>query len=366
LVNISRKALDQSLSFISSNAKTIGEASLLGVAEGDSLRFWQSGFVQVWDSVPLEKSGDFSCSVRGVKFGQIVSACNTETISLSSTDRGVTIRSGKSRVRVPTFVGAWDSIQEPPKVDSFITVSGELVTAFTKGQPFLAKEESQPSLTCFALRIEDGQLRLSSTNGSNMYSHVVDYEGEPNFSEIIVSKEVAQSATKVFGSGDSIQLGVDSNGIIVMMNMEGTRILSAPQFAGVFPDINRIIKAPYNPLFKCKKSIMVDMLKLSSHMTDSKASYMRFESVEDDIQVYFPETDMEYDLYLEGAEIIAPFEKIFLNPGYLSDCISTVAGDEIAVGLGTSGTTLSPLEIKDDSDGNKSCSIIQQIYYSGT
>ena len=366
MVEVSRKTLDQSLSFISSNAKTIGEASLLGVAEGEFLRFWQSGFVQVWDSIPLEKAGDFSCSVRGVKFGQIISSCNTDSVSLSSTDRGVTIRSGKSRIRIPTFVGAWDAIQEPPKVDSFITVSGELVTAFTKGQLFLAKEESQPSLTCFDLKIEDGKLRVSSTNGSNMYSHVIDYEGEPTFSEIILTKEVAQSATKVFGSGESIQLGVDSRDIVVMMDMEGVRILSAPQFAGGFPDISRIIRSPYNPLFRCKKSIMTDMLKLSAHMTDSKASYMRFESVGDDIQIYFPETDMEYDLYLDGAEILAPFEKIFLNPGYLADCISTVSGDEVAVGLGTGGKTLSPLEIKDDSDGNKSCSILQQIYYSGT
>ena len=72
MVTVSRKLLDQSLSFISANSKTIGEASLLGIAEGDSLRFWQSGFVQVWDSVPLDKPGDFSCSVKGVKLGQIV------------------------------------------------------------------------------------------------------------------------------------------------------------------------------------------------------------------------------------------------------------------------------------------------------
>ena len=332
MVKIKRSNLRTSLAYVEINAKATRSAPLVGqTTDNGFLDLWQTGgYMRVWDRVEVEEGDEplvFAVPCSNLK--QIVDSFSSKQISLKAVERKLHLSSGKSRVRIPFYTAAEDSVVPPPEVEKTMTVGGDFVSALTEGAAFLAKTDEKPTLSCYSIHQRNGSLRIVASNDAfNLYSRDIPYSGD-DFDPILLPRECGQTISKAFNKSKELSIGLTSNDLVVVTEIDGTRVLATAQFTGMYPDAGELIDSEVSALFSAPKSSLLDMCKLSSHMTDS--GLLSFEGVGDEIRVRFPKTQsIDGDLYLEGSKVLREFPRIYFNVGFVSNCLNVVDDDEIS------------------------------------
>jgi len=253
---------------------------------------------------------------------QIVDSFSSKQISLKVVERKLHLASGKSRVRIPLYISAEESVVPPPETDRTIVVGGDFVSALIEGVPFLARTEETPTLSCYSIKpLRKGVLRIVASNDTfNFYSRDVEYSGDV-IDPILLPRECGQTLSKFFSMSTKLSIGLTQNDLVVVKDLDGTRVLATSQFTGSYPDTSTLLDDETSCLFTAPKSSLTDMCKLSSHMTDS--GLMCFEGIGDEIKIRFPKTEaIDGDLYLEGSKVMREFPRIYFNVRFVSNCLS--------------------------------------------
>ena len=267
---------------------------------------FQTGFVRVWDKVELDEDSEpMFFTVPCSHFMKIVDACSSKQISLRVSENKLHLSSGKSRIRIPFYSSPETEILPPPEVETTMVLGGEFAGALGEAAVFLARTEEKPMLSCYSIRqLKQGVL------------------------PIVLPRECGQTLSKVFNKSTSLSMGLTANGVVVITELDGTRVLATPQFNGSYADVTELVDTTKNKLFTVSRKSLLDMCKLSSHMTDS--GLMSFQGVDGDLRVYFPKTQtVDGELYLDDAEIVRDFPRIYFNVRFVMNCLNVLDDDEI-------------------------------------
>jgi len=331
LVKVKKAALHKSLAYIEANSKVTKNEPLVGqITDNGSLGLFQTGFVRVWDKVEIDgDSESMFFTVPCSHFMKIVAACSSKQISLKVSDSKLHLSSGKSRIRIPLYTSPETEILPPPEVESTIVLGGEFATALGEASTFLARTEEKPLLSCYSIRqLRDGVLRIVASNDTfHLYYRDMEYTGD-RFDPIILPRECGQTLSKVFNKSTSLSMGIAANKVIVITEVGGTRVLATPQFNGSYPDVAELVDTDKNKLFTVSRKRLLDMCKLSAHMTDS--GLMCLQGVDGDLRVYFPKTQsVDGELYLDDAEIVRDFPRLYFNVRFVMNCLNVLDDDEV-------------------------------------
>jgi len=331
LVKVTKAALHKSLSYIEANSKVTKKEPLVGqITDNGSLGLFQTGFVRVWDKVEVDGDSEpMFFTVPCSHLMKIVDACSSKQISLRVSENKLHLSSGKSRIRIPFYASPEKEISPPPEVESTMTLGGEFATSLGEASTFLARTEEKPLLSCYSIRqLRKGVLRIVASNDNfHLYQRDMEYTGD-EFDPIVLPRECGQTLAKVFNKSTSLSMGITSNEVVVITELDGTRVLATPQFNGLYPDVAELVDTDKNKVFTVSRKRILDMCKLSSHMTDS--GLMCFQGIDGDLRVHFPKTQsVDGELYLDGASIVKDFPKIYFNVRFVVNCLNVLDDDEV-------------------------------------
>ena len=331
MVKVKKSLLRKSLAYIEANSKVTKSEPLVGqITDNGSLGLFQTGFVRVWDKVDLDGDSEpMFFTVPCSHFMKIVDACSSKQISLKVSEGKLHLSSGKSRIRIPFYSSPETEIIPPPEAETTMVLGGEFATALGEASAFLARTEEKPMLSCYSIRyVEKGVLRIVACNDAfHLYQRDMEYSGD-QFEPIVLPRECGLTLSKVFNKSNSLSLGVTANDVVVMTELDGTRVLATPQFNGEYPDVATLVDTDKNKLFTVSKKSLLDMCKLSFHMTDS--GLMCLQGVDGDLRVYFPKTQsVAGELYLDDAEIVRDFPRLYFNVRFVMNCLNVLDDDEL-------------------------------------
>ena len=331
MVKVKKAALHKSLAYIEANSKVTKSEPLVGqVTDNGSLGLFQTGFVRVWDKVELDEDSEpMFFTVPCSHFMKIVDACSSKQISLRVSENKLHLSSGKSRIHIPFYSSPETEILPPPEVETTMVLGGEFAGALGEAAVFLARTEEKPMLSCYSIhQLKQGVLRIVASNDSfHLYQRDMAYTGD-QFDPIVLPRECGQTLSKVFNKSTRLSMGITANGVVVITELDGTRVLATPQFNGSYADVTELVDTTKNKLFTVSRKSLLDMCKLSSHMTDS--GLMSFQGVDGDLRVYFPKTQtVDGELYLDDAEIVRDFPRIYFNVRFVMNCLNVLDDDEI-------------------------------------
>ena len=327
MVTITRKALEKSLAGINQSIKRSTPAPLIGVVGKDELSFYQEGYLSVWDTVPINRTDSFTedikFSVDSNDFHSVVAAMATEDIDVAINEKSLTVKAGKSSVRIPYQDTYSLGISDLPEFKTVIDLPTEFMTALIKARRFVAKTEDRPSLSCLYVAIRDSRVMLIATDAFRMYSTEFDVPtAEGTSLDILIPERCADSMIKIF-AGKAVRLGVTERTHIVMSSDEDTTFILTPGFNEVYPTtVFSFLEDTGQPAFVVDRDKFIEAIRLGSSF--SAGDKMTLYRTEDGMRMTFNQSRMDSDLYLEGAEQIESFTEATFNPRFLLDCLQSL------------------------------------------
>jgi DNA polymerase III sliding clamp (beta) subunit (PCNA family) len=339
LVNVNRKLLQNALANLNQSLKKPTSDPLIGVFSGNTLNLYQEGYLSVWESVPLEDVQDaesVTFAVKGNDFYSVVSRLASETIGLKINEKSMTIRGGRSSVRMAYTESFVDGIPDA-SVYGLVEVPKDFFNALISARRFMAKSEHQPNLTCVYFKHHNGSMDLASTDGVHLYSRkfALDAKYDSDFEfDVMVPDTCIDPLAKIF-SGVSCKISVSNRGHIYIESDTGTKVLTS-SFNGQFPydSMSTLIDNDGDPLFKTSKEDFVNAIQLGDNISDGDKIYLNYD--QGNITLSFADIRMESEIFLENAKETNPFDEFSIGTKLLLECVTSL-GDDIAVRQQESG-----------------------------
>ena len=118
MVEVARPALENALANLRQSVKRSTPDPLVGIFKGDTLNLYQEGYLSVWESVSLggEVEEKFF-AVNGDDFHNVVSRLSADIIDLKMNEKSITVKGGRSNVRLQFMDAFNDSIPQEPDGD---------------------------------------------------------------------------------------------------------------------------------------------------------------------------------------------------------------------------------------------------------
>ena len=343
MVEVNRALLETSLSNLRQSVKRATPDSLVGVFNGDHVAMYQEGYVSVWENVPvvldtsLPKDGEDGqgyyaeetsfFSVDGDDFYNVVSRIKTEDVELKMNKKSLTVKGGKSSVRVPFVesVRSSDSTFPPPEMEeTCFNVSSSFFSSFSSAKRFVAKTEAQPMLTCLSIRKHEGMLTLLATDGLKLFYRQFSTETAMPDIDVLLPDSCIDAFNKVF-SGSATTFSVTKRGrLTVVTDLERSGI-STTGFNGQYPNAFALLENEGKPLFRAEQKDFMDAVRLGAGF--SKKGTLTLRNTEEGVQVFYGDGRLDSEVYLESAKDIQPFEDVKFNSDFLLYCLDALGND---------------------------------------
>ena len=327
MVTITRKAREKSLAGINQSIKRSTPDPLIGVVGKDELSFYQEGYLSVWDVVPINRTDtfveDIKFSVDSHDFHSVVAAMAAEDVDMSVNEKSLTVKAGKSSVRIPYQDTYSIGIADAPEFKTVIDLPPEFMAALVKARRFVAKTEDRPSLSCLYVAIRDAKVALIATDAFRMYSTEFAVPAVEDISlEVLIPERCADSMIKIF-AGKAVRLGITDRDHIVMSSDDETTFVLTPGFNEIYPTVVfSFLDDKGQAGFIADRDKFIEAIRLGSSF--SAGDKMTIYKIDDGIRMTFNQSRMDSDLYLEGVESVESFNEATFNPRFLLDCLQSL------------------------------------------
>ena len=339
MVNVNRKTLQDALVNLNQSITKPTPDPLIGVFSGDTLSLYQEGYLSVWESVPLEDVQDMKSAtfaVDGTDFHSVVSRLSSETLSLKMNEKSMTVRGGRSSVRMAYLESFVTDIPEA-SVNGMVEVPKDFFNSLISARRFMAKSEHQPNLTCVYFKHRGGVMDVTSTDGIHLYSRSFKLDtvyGSDFEFDVMVPDTSIDPLSKIF-SGSSCKISISNRGHIYIESDTGTKVLTSA-FNGQFPydAVKTLVNNQGNLLFKSDKKDFINSLQLGDNISDGDKISLSYD--QGDITLNFSDIRMESEIFLENVKETNSFDTFSVATRLLLDCIAPL-GDDLIVRQQESG-----------------------------
>ena len=320
MVEMARVALERKLNAIASViSNTAKKSPVLGLVQGGKFRIYQDGEMPIWNVEDIETDENFIFSASISKFRDIVGAFKTSSINLVSDGKGsVSVKSGRSTVKIPYVAGIYDDIPESPELELKCVTDSTFLDFLDISKNFVSRTYEQASLTYSYIGILDHKFLITSMNGFCLFSATVPFEGE-ELPELIVPVEFIEAVARLLSGSETINIGLSSNQRHIVMSNESITIFT-PRIQQKYPDkVHAYRVAIGTKLCEMDKKDTLDQLKLALQTTDQ--DLVGLTPMQDGLQVSVPRSNIDAELMIEGVKIVQPFDTIYFQLPFLIQCV---------------------------------------------
>lgn len=334
MVEVARPALEDALANLRQSVKKSTPDPLVGIFKGDTLNLYQEGYLSVWENVSLSgESEEKFFAVDGDDFYNVVSRLSSDTVDLKMNEKSITVKGGRSNVRLQ-FVDSFSNLIPQEPSGDLVEVPSDFFNSFLVARRFIAKSEHQVNLTCIYFNKSDIGVYIMATDGIKLFYREFELDSAYSFNlDVMLPDSCVEPLSKIFSSTGT-RVGLNKKGHVIIDTDYGAKALTT-SFNGVFPHtkIRPLVKEQGNLLFRCDKKDFMDSIRLGDNISDGDRITLSngdIGSVAESISINFTDSRMESDIYLETAKDISEFDNVTLASDLLIQCLAPL-GDEIEV-----------------------------------
>ena len=329
MVTVGRVGFERKLNSIASVlSNTSKKYPLLGSVQNGTISVWQDGDMPIWNIEKVDTDENFTFSVLITKLKEIVGGFKGESVDLVSDGRGaLTIKSGRSQVKVPYMEGLYNDIPSLPSLDISCSTGNKFLDFLSKSSNFISKTFEQASLTYSYIGSKDNQFLVTGMNGFCSFTASIEYDGE-SLPDMVVPVEFSEAVAKLLGGGNDVEVGLAMNqGHVVMSN--GTTTIYTPRIQQTYPTVVYDLASHTGiPIFDANRKSILDQLKLALQTTDRNLVGLEPDA-DGGIKLNVPKSTIDANLVVENATVFSEFECSYFQLPFLIQCINTFTSERI-------------------------------------
>lgn len=308
---------------------------------GDTLAFLATDIeIQIISRSTLEQSGEArSVTVGARKLVDILRALPDGEVTLSTQDKRLQVKSGRSRFTLQTLPAEdYPRLSRPAgEVSRFSVSQKALRKHLSLVQYAMAQQDIRYYLNGLLLVVEDSQLKLVATDGHRLAYSALQLDFELPRQEVIVPRKTILELSKLLSDGDepvSIEISA-TQAAFTFGNIE----LVSKLVDGKFPDYTRVIPKDHKNSTKIDRELLRQALSRAAILSNEKFRGVRWVLADGVLKIVSSNAEQEE----ANEELEVQYNGIALDIGfnvtYLLDVLNNVSGGEIEVSFGDAASS---------------------------
>ena len=332
MLEVNRSELKVLANRVSVVARNAGLSQpLMGEAKDGVLTLWYNGMdIVLWNAMDVNDDLELF-SIPHDKFVRLINTWNTETIKLSSTKGGLTMQSGRSRVKIPHYEGAFDEIEEVPDGNYQGSITGKSINAIKVAPSFVSKVNiGRPELQTMWMSSDDRGFRVVASDSYHFYEHRGDFthDGSGTLNSMIPINSLQVLSTLLSSDMNVGLYGIGDNYILLESDDNFTLKISIG--GGQYPDVARVVELDYVPYFNFSATELLEAVKVGNVLSDDDSILLTF-GEEGGIKMDFPRSVAEVEMYLDDVQYHPNAEdlSVSLLLRYLTHALNVFESDSL-------------------------------------
>ena len=308
---------------------------------GDTLSFLATDIeIQIVSRSALEQSGE----VRGVTVGarklvEILRALPDEEVTLTTQDKRLQVKSGRSRFTLQTLPAEdFPRLSRPAgDVSRFSLSQKALRKLFALVQYAMAQQDIRYYLNGLLLLVEDRQLKLVATDGHRLAYCSMQLDTELPRQEVIVPRKTILELSKLLADSEE-PVNIEISATQAAFSF-GTIELVSKLVDGKFPDYTRVIPKDHKNTATIDRELLRNALLRAAILSNEKFRGVRWVLADGILKIVSSNAEQEE----ANEELEVKYAGVSLDIGfnvtYLLDVLNNVAGSEIDVSFGDASSS---------------------------
>ena len=308
---------------------------------GDTLSFLATDIeIQIVSRSALEQSGE----ARGVTVGarklvEILRALPDEEVTLTTQDKRLQVKSGRSRFTLQTLPAEdFPRLSRPAgDVSRFSLSQKALRKLFALVQYAMAQQDIRYYLNGLLLLVEDRQLKLVATDGHRLAYCSMQLDTELPRQEVIVPRKTILELSKLLADSEE-PVNIEISATQAAFSF-GTIELVSKLVDGKFPDYTRVIPKDHKNTATIDRELLRNALLRAAILSNEKFRGVRWVLADGILKIVSSNAEQEE----ANEELEVKYAGVSLDIGfnvtYLLDVLNNVAGSEIDVSFGDASSS---------------------------
>jgi DNA polymerase-3 subunit beta len=330
-------------------------ANILIRKDGARLSFLSTDIeIQITTAAELAQGAEKEATtVAARKLLDILRALPAGDVSLSLTNKKLTVQSGKSRFNLQTLdADEFPIVSQPESYGATLSLQQKTLKHLLQMVHFaMAQQDIRYYLNGLLLVVEGNQIKAVATDGHRLAFCAVSIEGEHAKQEVILPRKTIIELQRLLEDSDApVQIDVASNQARFVFNEIE---LVTKLVEGKFPDYQRVIPSGYQKTFNINREQLLHSLQRVAILTSDKFKGVRCLLADNTMKLSSTNADQEEaQEELEIAYAHEPLD-IGFNVSYLQDVLNNLKTEEVMLSYGDANSSalisLPPSEKNDSS-----------------
>lgn len=284
-------------------------------------------------------SEEEATTVAARKLLDILKALPEGEVSLSLSNKKLTIQSGKSKFNLQTLNAAeFPTVSLPENYDASLSMPQKVLKHLLQMVHFaMAQQDIRYYLNGLLLVVEGNQIKAVATDGHRLAYHAVEVTGtHPKHEVILPRKTIIELQRLLEENEEPVQIDISSNQARFCFNQIE---LVTKLVEGKFPDYQRVIPTTYKKIFSVNREILLHALQRVAILTSDKFKGVRCLLAENAMKLSSTNADQEEAQ--EELEIEYNYEPLDIgfNVSYLQDVLNNLKTEEIVLSYGDANSS---------------------------
>jgi DNA polymerase-3 subunit beta len=274
---------------------------------------------------------------------------DTQEVSLSMTNKRLTVQSGKSRFALQTLAAEeFPTVAVAETYNTHVSLPQKtLKHLFNMVHFSMAQQDIRYYLNGLLLVVEGNNIIAVATDGHRLAFCQIATEQQFTRQEVIIPRKTIMELQRLLEeTGDLVEIQIAANQVkFTFSQIE----LISKLVEGKFPDYTRVIPKGYKNNFTLNRDLLLRSLQRTAIMTSDKFKGVRCIIAPESLKISSTNADQEEAVEELEIEYAGDSVDIGFNVSYLLDVLNNLKCESINIALGDANSS-ALITIPDDTD----------------
>ena len=274
---------------------------------------------------------------------------DTQEVSLSMTNKRLTVQSGKSRFALQTLAAEeFPTVAVADTYNTYVSLPQKtLKHLFNMVHFSMAQQDIRYYLNGLLLVVEGNNIIAVATDGHRLAFCQIATEQQFTRQEVIIPRKTIMELQRLLEETDDVvEIQIAANQVkFTFSQIE----LISKLVEGKFPDYTRVIPKGYKNNFTLNRDLLLRSLQRTAIMTSDKFKGVRCIIAPESLKISSTNADQEEAVEELEIEYAGDSVDIGFNVSYLLDVLNNLKCDSINIALGDANSS-ALITIPDDAD----------------
>jgi DNA polymerase III subunit beta len=274
---------------------------------------------------------------------------DTQEVSLSMTNKRLTVQSGKSRFALQTLAAEeFPTVAVADTYNTHVSLPQKtLKHLFNMVHFSMAQQDIRYYLNGLLLVVEGNNIIAVATDGHRLAFCQIATEQQFTRQEVIIPRKTIMELQRLLEeTDDAVEIQIAANQVkFTFSQIE----LISKLVEGKFPDYTRVIPKGYKNNFTLNRDLLLRSLQRTAIMTSDKFKGVRCIIAPESLKISSTNADQEEAVEELEIEYAGDSVDIGFNVSYLLDVLNNLKCDSINIALGDANSS-ALITIPDDTD----------------